>query len=293
MNEKIAIVTGASGIIGPGICESLLAAGWKVAAHAVNEQDWDIHRKISGVEFPATCRVEGDLSSQEACRHLIRTVREKLGTASLVVNNAAYNPSPAPAWEEITEEYAKSILGVNLLAPLFLVQSLLEDLKNAEGASIVNIGSIQSEIPLPGQMLYPAAKAGLELLTKIWARDLAPFQVRCNLIRVGSIPGAAFMWPALRDLPDDEARQLHDEILPTHLEKLASLNPTGKTTRPSDVGELVAFLASPAAAQINGASIALDGGLSSAVQFPPRQGAPWNPSDEVQRWLRERNEPPR
>lgn len=290
MKEKIAVITGASGIIGPGICQSLMEAGWKVAAHALSEQDWDVHRKITGAEFPATIRVEGDLSSQKACQHLSDGVRERLGPATLVVNNAAFNPFPPPELGSITEEYAQSMLGINLLSPLFLVQAFLEDLKNAGGASIVNIGSIQSETSRAGQILYPVAKSGLESLTRVLARELAQFQVRTNLIRVGSIPGPAFMWAALKSLPDDQAKQLYDEIFPLHLKKMESMNPTGSVARPEAVGELVAFLASPAASQINGALIPLDGGLACAVQFPPMKGSAWDPIAEVQKWLEAHHE---
>jgi len=286
MNEKIAIVTGAAGIIGPGICESLAQAGWKVAAHALDDRDWIVHEKISGSPFPASLKVEGDLSSRDACHRVAAVVQETLGPISLVVNNAAFNPAPAPALEGLTEEYAQLMLGVNLLAPLFLVQACLADLKNAQGASIINIGSIQSETPIAGQILYPVAKAGLETLTRILARDLAEFKVRSNLIRVGSVPGPAFMWSALRDLPDEKARQLYQEMLPIHLQKMARMNPTGEVAKSEAVGQLVAFLASPAASQINGASIPLDGGLSCAVQFPSSQGPAWNPLEELEKWLK-------
>ena len=254
----VALVTGATGIIGPSICGVLMREGWQVAACASSDESFAYTEKIRGDPVPATDKFVAEISDRQACHQLVREIEDRLGPVGLLVNNAATN-NRVPL-KEVTESSAQTILAVNVLAPLWLSQAAADSLAEQKG-SIVNISSVSAATVQPGAVMYPVSKAALEKLTEVLAAELGPTTgVRVNAIRVGAVPGPAFMRPTLEALPPAEAAELYAEIMPQHVEASSHKSLIGRAGNPTDIAEAVAFLASGQATFITGAILDVDGG---------------------------------
>jgi len=281
---RVALVTGAAGIIGPTICSILQRDGWRVAACDGSEQAFAHHEKLYARPLEADKRFVTLLKGRESAHTLVRQVEEQLGPIGLLVNNAATNPR-GTTLQELDETYCQRMLETNLLAPLWLCQAVEHSLI-AQRGSIINISSVRVCRPGPGAILYPVTKAALESLTVALAMQLGPRGVRVNAIRIGTVPGPAFMKPVLEKLPPETARRLMADILPRHWandgEKLST---TGRAGIPADIAEAVAFLASPKAEFFNAAILPLEGGWTYRSDEPPPREGEWNSQRAVAEWL--------
>ncbi len=291
----MALVTGAAGIVGPGICRELQEAGWKVVAADYNEACFARHDRMHSEPVPADLRLTADLSNREECRHLVAEASHQIGPIGLLVNNATGFSRREPL-AEIDEAACKRVFGVDVLAPLYLSQAATEDLALTQGL-IVNISSVRINNVVPCSLLYFAAKAAVEKMTEALAVELSPRKIRVNAIRIGAIPGDAFLRVAIESIPPSLGAELYADILPRHLEDSRGHSLTGKVGRPSDIGRIIAYLASPAGEFINGAILPVDGGYSlvqqqrAATAFSGGTVAQqWitDTQGELQKWLKER-----
>jgi len=278
------MVTGATGIIGPTICQFLQRDGWRVAACGQTENAFVHHENLHGHPVEASGHFVGLLEGRESCCRLVENVEQKLGPIALLVNNAAANPAPT-SLSELTEKYCRMMLETNLLAPLWLSQAAERSLV-AQHGSIVNISSVRVRRPASRSIMYPVTKAALENLTVALAMELGPKGVRVNTIRVGAIPGPSFMSEILHKLPTKLARRLMSDILPRHVANIGkSLSKTGRAGVPADVAEAVAFLASPKAEFFNAAVLPLEGGFTFRTDDPVQHPGDWNSKNAVDEWL--------
>jgi pteridine reductase len=192
--------------------------------------------------------VQADLSAVEGCEQLVSVVSQRWSELHLLVNNASvFHPQ---AFADISAAEWDSVLAVNLRAPFLLSRGLLPLLRAADGACIgapagqrsvvVHLVDIGAERPVSGYAHYSVSKAGLAMLVKAMAVELAP-EVRT----VGISPGQV-AWP-----------ESYDEALRLRLQKRIPLQRAGD---PEDVARLVRFLVLEAH-YVNGAVIPLDGGL--------------------------------
>jgi pteridine reductase len=155
------------------------------------------------------------------------------------VNNAStFYPTPLG---EIDEKSWKDLVGSNLKAPLFLSQAAAPHLLDAHGG-IVNIVDIHAKRPLRDHHVYGAAKAGLAMLTRSLARDLAPH------VRVNGVSPGAIAWPE-DGMTEDVKKKILDQV------------PLGRTGDPTDIANAVLFLLRDATYS-TGQIIAIDGGRS-------------------------------
>lgn len=182
---------------------------------------------------------EADLAETERLPALIESVVDWAGTLDILVNNASsFYPTPLGS---VTESQWDDLLGTNLKAPLFLSQAAWPYLRR-QGGSIVNLIDVHARRPLRDHAVYGSAKAGLEMLTRSLAKDMAP-DVRVN----GVAPGA-ILWPE-RGMNEVVKRKIIEQI------------PLKRSGLPDDIAGCVLYLVRDAA-YVTGQVIAVDGGRS-------------------------------
>ena len=243
LSGTVAVVTGGSRGIGRAIAEGLAGAGADVV---IASRKLDNCEKAAAEISAGTGRtalpVAFHAGHWDDCDQLIDTVYAEFGRCDVLVNNAGMSPL-YPDLASITEEYYDKVHGVNLKGPFRLGVLAGTRMAAAEGGSIINVSTIGSLRPGPDELVYACAKAGLNALTIGLAGAWAP-KVRVNLV----MPSATETdmnkgWPA-------ETK-----------ERVAASNPMQRLARPEDVAAACVFLASDAAGYINGAQLAVDGGL--------------------------------
>ena len=180
-----------------------------------------------------------DLADIASLPDLVNNVVGWHDRLDVLVNNASvFYPTPLG---EITEQHWEELFGSNLKAPLFLSQAAVPALRKQNGA-IVNIVDIHAQRPLRDHAVYSAAKAGLAMLTRSLAKDLAPD------IRVNGIAPGAILWP-------------EDDMSDTSKDSILRQVPLVRTGDPEDIAGCVLYLVRDAA-YVTGQIISVDGGRS-------------------------------
>ena len=242
-DTKVALVTGGAQRIGAQLCRTLHEAGYRIALHYRSSADaaGALAAELNGLRGESVTCFQAALGGRSAGEELAAEVIDRFGRVDLLVNNAStFYPTPIGS---VGEEDWDTIIGSNLKGPFFLSQALAENLKKNRG-NIINMIDIHGERPLADHSLYSTAKAGLAMLTRSLARELAP------AVRVNGVSPGVILWPKSDDPEDDERRQ-------RQLERV----PLGSKGDPQDIAEAVLFLAERAP-YITGQIIAVDGGRS-------------------------------
>jgi len=235
---KTALISGGSARIGAQIVRTLHENGYKVIIHCHQSEEiaQTLGRELNSKRNSSAQVLVADLGDNEAIKKLTQTIK----SLDLLVNNASvFYPTST---ENSTIEDWDKIININLKAPFFITTGLSKVLETSQG-SIVNIIDIHSDRPLKNHSIYNISKAGLKMLTKTLAKELAP-NIRVNGVSPGSI-----LWPQdLAELSEEEKLNMLDRI---------ALNKQGST---EDIAEAVLFLAN--AKYITGEVINIDGGRS-------------------------------
>ena len=216
--DKACLITGAGRRIGAQIAKTLHSAGFKVILHCHHSQQEAQNLALSMNEkrCDSACVITANLNNITDITSLAEQSIKKWGRIDALINNASvFYPTEL---ETINEEKWNDVINVNLKTPLFLTQQLSSSLSKHKGC-IVNILDIHGEKPLKHHLLYCISKAGLSMLTKSLARELAP-EIRCN----GIAPGAV-MWPT-----NDTPKQREYIIGRTALKRAGTALDVAKTT---------------------------------------------------------------
>jgi len=188
ISGKVALVTGASQRIGESIVRLLHAEGMNIILHyrSSRADAQKIQQDLNAEREDSVILIQADLSETNKISEMIREAVKGWGRIDAIVNNASsFYPTPVG---DIDEKVWDDLINSNLKAPLFLSQAAAPYLKQQQGC-IVNIADIHADRPLKNHTVYCIAKAGLVMLTKSLARELAP-EVRVNAIAPGAI-----LWP--------------------------------------------------------------------------------------------------
>lgn len=234
----VALVTGAARRIGAVIAETLHAAGYRVVIHCRQSRDEadTLAGKLNAARADSAIVMEADLLDHAAISNLVARAAAQWQRLDLLVNNAStFFPTPIG---ETTLAQWNDLIGSNLSAPFFLSQAAASFLRESRGA-IVNLIDIHAERPLANHAAYSASKAGLHMLTRALAKELAP-EVRVN----GVSPGA-ILWPE-SGMSDRER------------ENIIASTPLKRTGTPRDIADAVLFLAR--SEFITGQILPVDGG---------------------------------
>ena len=240
---RAVLITGGARRVGAALVRALHAAGANVLIHCnrsvqAAQSLWaELERERSG-----SCAViVSDLLDTAALPRLVDSALAHFGRLDLLINNASsFYPTPIG---HISLAHWEDLMGTNLRAPLFLTQAAAPALRDS-GGSVLNIVDIHGQRPLRDHALYSTAKAGLIMLTRALARELAP------AVRVNAIAPGAILWPEGGMQQSRKAR-------------ITERTPLQRQGSPDDIVRAVLFFASEAPF-VTGQVLAVDGGRSIA-----------------------------
>ena len=236
MNQRAALVTGAAGGQGWAIAKRLREAGYSVAA--CDRRTDELVAAVDELGDDQVIGIQLDVTSQAQWETAVRTVVDRFGSLTALVNNAGVLHRASLADE--TVEGFENTWRVNCLGAFLGTQATLDQLRAAKHAAIVNICSTGAIRPFPRHCAYGSSKWALRGFTQNVAAELAPLGIRVNAVFPGPIAT-----PML-----DDATQL----------RLAASSAFGRIGQPAEIADAVAFLVSDEASFITGSELVVDGG---------------------------------
>lgn len=240
LQDKTALVTGATGGIGDAIARAIVAAGGKVALSGRNVEKLQSLKDALG---DAACVFQADLAADGAAAALVTAVEAEMGAIDILVNNAGLTRDglsmrmKADDWTQV--------LDVNLTAPFQLAQAVQRGMMKRRQGRIINIASVVGVTGNPGQCNYVASKAGMIGWSKAMAQEVASRGITVNCIAPGFIASA--MTDALND--DQKA-------------KINATIPAGTMGSADDIAAAAVYLASDEAGYVTGSTIHVNGGMA-------------------------------
>ncbi|MDA9984855.1 SDR family oxidoreductase [Flavobacteriaceae bacterium] len=250
-NNKVAVITGATGGIGFEVAKRLGQDGYTVVLNGIEDE--------AGAERIAELTAEGitaeyygfDVTNEEAVNSNITAIGEKYGKIDVLVNNAG-GLGGRQRFEEMTTEFYRFVMALNLDSTFFASRAAIPFLKKGDLPTIINYTSNAGwNAGGPGAGIYGTSKAGVHAITRALAKDLAEYNIRVNAVSPGTI-----------DTP------FHAQIKSTKPEVFASWKNNimlGRLGQPQEVASVVSFLASNDAAFITAETIQIGGGQALGI----------------------------
>ena len=243
LHDAVVLLTGASGGLGRAIARRFAE---HEARLVLTDLDADTLHNVAASLPPSSERYvtePADLADVTACEALVRLAIKRFGRIDILVNNAAF--LGRATIEEITPELFDRVIAVNLRAPFFLSRAALAAMRRQRAGRIVNVASMAARTGGTSDVfVYAASKSGLLALTRSLAKIAASDSVRVNAILPANI----------------ESPMLRAGFPPEVVERVRAQIPLGRTAQPTEVAELVLWLASDASSYVTGASWDINGG---------------------------------
>jgi NAD(P)-dependent dehydrogenase (short-subunit alcohol dehydrogenase family) len=241
MNGRTALVTGSTDGIGVAIARTIAAAeGAQVIVSGRNaERGEQVVQSILDAGGVARFAA-ADLSTGDG----VRALAASAGPVDILVNNAAMLITPQPT-ADVAEDVIDQALTTNIKTVFLLTGLLAPGMADRGNGAIVNVGSINGLVGMAHSALYSATKAAIHSLTKSWAAEYGPSGVRVNTVAPG---------PTITP------------IMATHadrIQRIVARAPSQRPSTPEQIAAAVAFLVSENAANIHGATLSVDGGLTA------------------------------
>jgi len=255
---RSALITGSSGGLGLAVAESLAAAGFNIVLHGLEE---------AAAMQPATAALtarhgigavyyQADLADLGAVDRLVQLASDAFDGLDVVVNNAVVRHF-APVEEMSIADWQRS-LAVNLTAPLRIIQLALPGMRARDFGRIVNLSSQYGQRGARNRVDYATTKTGILGLTRTVALETAGTGVTCNAVSPGTLPTPA-IYTRIDALAATRGLSREDAVR----EYMKERQPSGRFVELADVGATIVFLCGPAARDITGAVIPIDGGWSA------------------------------
>jgi acetoacetyl-CoA reductase len=240
--HRTALVTGGLGGIGTGICISLAKAGYRVIAADVTQANEARWRETLQSACVGATRVTLDVTDIEACQQLAQSLIAQHGAVDIIVNCAGITRDAS--FRKMSRADWDAVMSTNLDSVFNVTKPLVEAMIERGWGRIINISSVNATRGQFGQTNYSAAKAGLLGFTKSLAYELGKYGITVNAVSPGYIDTA--MTQTMRD---------------GVRESTVAMIPTGRPGAPADIAGVVAFLCTDDASYMNGANLAVNGGL--------------------------------
>nr|WP_294805395.1 glucose 1-dehydrogenase [uncultured Nitrososphaera sp.] len=259
--KKIAIVTGSSKGIGKAIAMAFATSGEYVGI-VINSRNYEeaepVAKKIRQLgNHCDALTIEADVSIESDCQRLVNDAAKHYGRIDVLVNNAGIQKE-IPFEETSIEQWYRTI-SVDLTGPFICSREAIKHMlkQDPQGGCIINISSVHQIIPKPLYIPYATSKAGIEMMTKTMALELAKHNIRANLVAPGAIE---------TDMNSDLKNNVEE------FERTLERIPVGRIGTPEEVANVAEFLASDKASYVTGATFFVDGGMTLYPSFQPTFG---------------------
>lgn len=246
LDGKVAIVTGAKRGLGKAIALTFAEAGADVVVCTRDVTDGKLEATAKEVRKLGrrSLAVEADVSRKADVDNLVQKVVDEFGTIDILVNNAGvYVEAPTL---ELSEEDWDKVIGTDLKGAFLCSQAAGKVMAKQKRGSIINIASVMGLRPVINPGAYDVAKAGLVMLTKSLAIELASYNIRVNVIAPGYIK-----------------TEMNEYIFsePERLKAYEDATPMGRMAEPIEIARVALFLASDASSYMTGSTVLADGGF--------------------------------
>ena len=241
LEGKVAIVTGAAGDIGGQTVKLFLEQGVKVVAEDLRPSVRDL------VSAGRVVAVEGDVADENVAAQAVAAARDAFGRVDILVNNAGRTLKKAVL--EMTVADWDGMMQTNARGCFVQSRAALGAMVEAGSGVIVNVASIVSVVGMPGVAAYAASKGAIAQLTKVLAIDFGKQNIRVNAVAPGVVE------TGILDHFDPNGRQTLVNAGPAH--------PIGRVAQPSEIANVIAFLASPRSSFMTGSIVLADGGYTA------------------------------
>jgi NAD(P)-dependent dehydrogenase (short-subunit alcohol dehydrogenase family) len=244
LKGQVAIVTGGGSGIGQSIAIEFVKAGADVVL---------VGRRLTVLEETAkeiktlggrSLCISADISQKSSVDNMVRTIMAEFGMADILVNNAGITDDGAPLLQ-LGEDVWDRVINTNLKGYFLCCQAVGKTMVEYKKGKIINIASIAGFTPMATGGIYNISKAGVVMLTKLLARQLASYNIRVNAIAPGYV-NTPMAEPIQRD--------------PERLSKVEAFIPLGHMAEPIDIANAALFLASTASKHMTGHTMLIDGG---------------------------------
>ncbi|QRP47796.1 oxidoreductase [Amycolatopsis sp. FDAARGOS 1241] len=253
LRGKTALVTGASRGIGLAVTRTLVEEGVRVVAAARNV-DGDLK------ELPVEA-VAIDLGTPEGAARVVEEAVTRVGGIDVLVNNVGFVRPRPDGFTSVTDEDWLATLNLDLMSAVRTTRAALPSLLERQGA-IVTVCSVNATLPDPLVIDYSAAKAACLSFFKSLSKEVGARGVRVNTVSPG--PVATDLWLGKGGVAETVGAAVGAEA-GNVAAKAAADSVTGRFTRPEEVADLVAFLASDRAGNVTGTDVLIDGGMTQTM----------------------------
>jgi 3-hydroxybutyrate dehydrogenase len=256
--KKTAVVTGSNSGIGLGIAHALAAEGYNLVINSFSDstEDHALAKDIAAEHGNKTIYIKADLSKADESRALVEKAAEAFGTVDILVNNAGIQ-YVAPI-EDFPIDKWNAIIAINMNSAFHTSAVAVPLMKKAGWGRIVNIASAHGLTASPYKSAYVTAKHGVVGMTKVVALETAEDPITCNAICPGYV-----LTPLVEAQIPDTMKQYDMDRDTVIRDVMLQRQPSKQFATVEQIGGTVVFLCSPAADQITGTTISVDGGWTA------------------------------